>query len=166
MNETPDSLRWLQHIIDRSAATAGSAIKRNFIGGGWSMSAEEFVASWGEERMASISTASASGAVHVAPLDARLVDGRFYIATFPDSQRLRDHRVKRRCGIAAWDGPYHAAIVYGTAREVEVDHAGRTDEVTVEQGYERGALVTVEVTPTRIYAIRPPPGHPSNPRSA
>jgi len=72
LDETPEAPRGLPQIIDRSAATAGSAIKRNFIGTGWLMSAEEFVAFWGNERIASISTGSAKGDVHVAPLDVRL----------------------------------------------------------------------------------------------
>lgn len=161
MNETPETLRWLQEIIDRSAATAGAAIKRNFIGGGWSMSAAEFVTFWSDLRMASISTVSASGDVHVAPLDLRLTDGKFYVPTFPDSQRLRDHRANPRCGIAAWDGPYLATIVYGSASEVDSDPTGRASETATEQAYEPNGIVTIQVTPTRIYAIRPPAGHPA-----
>ena len=93
-------------------------------------------------------------------MDPKLVDGKFYLPTFPDSQRLRDHRVNPRCAIAAWDGPYRAVIIYGTAREVTGDPANRTSGAAVEQEYEPGAMVTVELTPTRIYAIRPPEGHP------
>ena len=161
MNETPETLRRLQEIIDRSAATAGPAIKRNFIGGGWSMSAQEFVAFWEQQPMASISTVSAKGEVHVAPLEPRLVDGRFYIPTFPDSARLKDHRANPRCAIAAWAGPYRAVIVYGTAREVPANPTERTQETAVEQGYDTSDMVTIEVTPSRIYGIRPPAGHPS-----
>ena len=159
MNEMPETLAHLQRIIDRSAATAGPAITRNFIGGGWAMSAEEFVAFWGDGRMASISTATASGVVHTVPLDLMLIDGTFYIPTFPDSQRLRDHKSNPRCAIASWDGPYRAVIVYGTAREVLHNPTGRTEASAVEQGYDAGAMVTIAVTPTRIYAIRPPEGH-------
>lgn len=116
MNESVATLALLQQIIDTSAATAGAAIKRNFIGGGWSMSAAEFVGFWGAERMASISTISGDGAVHAVPLNIRLIDGMFYIPTFADAQRLRDHRVNPRCAITSWDDAYHAVIVYGTAR--------------------------------------------------
>jgi hypothetical protein len=159
VNETPDTLSRLQALIDRSAATAGSAVKRNFIGGGWSMSAEEFVAFWNAGPMASVSTVSRAGQVHVAPLEPKLVDGKFYLPTFPDSQRLRDHHANARCAIAAWDGPYRAVIVYGTARECSADPTGRVIKTAVEQGYAPDAMVTVEVTPARIYAIRPPEGH-------
>lgn len=159
MKETPETIRWLQELLERSAASAGSAIKRNFVGGGWSMSTEEFVAFWEKGPMASVSTVSATGEVHVAPLEPKLVNGRFYIPTFPNSQRLRDHRANARCAIAAWDGPYRAVIVYGTAREVDADPTARTSETASEQGYESNAMVTIEVTPTRIYAIRPPEGH-------
>jgi len=161
MNESPKMLATLQRIIDRSAATAGSAIRRNFIGEGWAMSAAEFVAFWGEARMASVATASQTGQVHAVPLDVHLVDGRFYVPTFPDSRRLRDHRENPRCVITSWDGPYRAVIVYGSAREGGSDPTRRTAETAAEQGYTSGAMVTIEVTPTRIYAIRPPEGHPA-----
>jgi len=154
-----EALHRLQKIIDESAASAGSAIKRNFIGGGWAMTAEEFVAFWDTGPMASISTVSAEGAVHVAPLEPKLAGGKFYVPTFPDSQRLRDHRANARCAIAAWDGPYRAVIVYGTAREVQGDPGGRTGETAGEQGYAAASMVTIEITPTRIYGIRPPAGH-------
>jgi hypothetical protein len=107
------------------------------------MSAAEFVAFWGERRMCSISTVSAGGNVHVAPLDVELRDGRFYIATFPDAVRLRDHRANPRCALATWDDAYHAAIVHGTASEAS----------------QAGQMVTVCVDPTRIHAIRAPAGH-------
>lgn len=159
MNETAETLRTLQEIIDRSAAMAGSAVKRNFIGGGWAMSAEEFVTFWAQQPMASVSTVSAKAEVHVAPLEPRLVNGKFYIPTFPDSARLRDHRTNPRCAIAAWDGPYQAVIVYGVAREAPQNPAGRTKETAFEQGYGASEMVTIEVTPKRIYGIRPPAGH-------
>jgi hypothetical protein len=145
VNKTPETMRRLQEIIDRSAATAGPTIRKNFIGGGWAMTAEEFVAFWGETRMAAISTASASGQVHIAPLEVALVDGRFRIPAFADSQRLKDHRANARCGITAWDGPYRAVIVYGTATEEGAPGSA-------------GGIVTVVVEPMRIYGIRPPPG--------
>jgi hypothetical protein len=80
-----------------------------------------------------------------------------YVATFPDSQRLRDHRAQARCAITSWDGLYRAVIVYGDARETAA--AGRAAAVAAEQGYDAHAMITIEVTPTRVYGIRPPPGH-------
>jgi hypothetical protein len=144
MNESSETMRRLRDVIDQSAATAGPAIAKNFIGGGWAMTAEEFVAFWEETRMAAVSTVSAKGQVHTAPLEVALVDGRFRIPTFRNSQRLKDHRANPRCGITAWDGPYRAVIVYGDAA-VEATHGG---------------MPTVVVTPTRIYGIRPPAGDP------
>ena len=40
-----------------------------------------------------------------------------------------------------------------------IDQSGRVAETVAEQGYAPDAMVTVEVTPERIYAIRPPKGH-------
>ena len=70
-----------------------------------------------------------------------------------------------RCAIASWEGPYRAVIVYGTAGEVVGDPTSRTSETGAEQGYAPAAMLTIEVTPTRIYAIQPPKGHPAHPES-
>jgi len=148
MNETPETIRRLQEVMDRSVAGAGPAIAKNFVGGGWAMTAEEFVAFWGETRMAAVSTVSQNGQVHVAPLEITLVDGQLRIPTFHDAQRLKDHRANARCGITAWDGPYRAVIVYGHAREEGAPGAG---------------MVNIVVEPRRIYAIRPPAGDPRAP---
>lgn len=149
MHETPTTLARLQAIIDRSTATAGAAIRRNFIGGGWAMSAAEFVAFWDATPMAAISTASRSGAVHSAPLEVSLRDGRFLVPTYADAARLVDHVANPRCSIVGWDGPYRAVIVYGDARV----SGGAT------AASDAGGMVSVEIEPTRIYGIRPPPGH-------
>ncbi|MDP9238549.1 MAG: pyridoxamine 5'-phosphate oxidase family protein [Chloroflexota bacterium] len=145
MYETVETMHRLEEIIELSAARAGPAMRQNFAVPAWTMSAEEFVAFWGEGRMASVSTASARGDVHVAPLDVQLIDGVFRVATFADALRLGDHRARPRCAISSWDGPYRAVIVYGDAREAGSD----------------GVMVTVEIAPSRIYAIRPPAGHHS-----
>jgi hypothetical protein len=159
MRESPETLDRLQAIIERSSATAGPALARNFVGDGWSMTAREFVEFWGEGRMAAVSTATVNGVVHTAPLDPKLIDGRFYIPTFANSRRLADHRENPRCSISSWEGPYRAVIVYGDARIVGEDPTGRSAAVATEQDLPPDAIVTVEVTPTRIYAIRPPSGH-------
>jgi nitroimidazol reductase NimA-like FMN-containing flavoprotein (pyridoxamine 5'-phosphate oxidase superfamily) len=119
------------------------------------MTAAEFVAFWQGERMATVSTVSAAGAVHAVPMIPELVDGKFYLPTFPDSIRRRDHAANSRCAITSWEDAYRAVIVYGTAREVPSIPAG--DE---ERRHQPGSLVTIEVTPTRMFAIRPPRGHP------
>ncbi|MBF6599037.1 MAG: pyridoxamine 5'-phosphate oxidase family protein [Dehalococcoidia bacterium] len=148
MDESPRTLAHLQWLIDDSVRVAGAAIRRNFVAPGWTMNAREFVEFWGTERLAVISTASARGLPHAVPVDVRLRDGKFYVATFPNSRRLRDHRERAACVITAFDDTYHAAIVYGQARVVG-DDASELSE---------GRMVTVEIEPTRIYAIRHPSG--------
>lgn len=128
MNEAPEKLAELQTIINRSIRTAGPSIKRNFVSDAWSMSAPEFVAFWGQARMATVSTSSVTGSVHAVPLDIHLIDGKFYIPTFPDSRRLQDHKHNPRCVITSWEDAYRAVIVFGTAREVDADPTGRTAE--------------------------------------
>lgn len=149
MDESPETMATLQAVIDRSYATAGPVIQRGHPPD-WRMSATEFVGFWTEGRMASVSTASASGAVHAAPFDPVLRNGRFYLRTGRDSVRLKDHLANPRCAISSWDGQYRTVVVYGTARVT-------SETVQASDGEES---ILVEVTPTRIYAIRPPPGDP------
>jgi hypothetical protein len=144
--ESAEDIARLQALLSYSAESAGPAMRRNFAHPDWCMSAEEFVVFWGTGRMANVATVARSGAVHAAPLEITLARGKLVIPTYSDSVRLKDHRANKRCVITAWDDAYTAAIVYGDA------------EVPDDAG---SGLVTVEVTPTRIYAIRPPPGHHS-----
>ncbi len=146
--ESPETLRKLQEIIDRSARSAGRVLRENFVSPGWVMSAGEFIDFWSPGRMASISTKSANGTLHAAPLDPTLVNGTFRIPTFRGSRRLADHRANRRCVIVAYDGPYRAVVVYGDATIEDADSDPDSP------------MVTVSVAPARIYAIRPPVGDP------
>lgn len=115
----------------------------NFIHPDWVMSAEEFRAFWGPTRLAAVGTSSPDGHPHSAPVEVDLTGDRFVIPTFANTLRLVDLRANSRVVLTAWDGPYHAAIVYGL---VELHEAS-------------AGLVPVSVRPTRIYAIRAPAGH-------
>lgn len=137
-----------QGLIEESARRAGRAMRENFVHPDWIMSAEEFEAFWSRGPMAAFCTASASGAPHVVPIDPVYEAGVFTMPTFRDAARLRDLRADPRVAIASWDGPYRAVVVYGRA---EIDDAGE------------GRMVVVRVVPERIYAIRPPAGHPAAP---
>jgi hypothetical protein len=145
VNETPETLAKIEHIMERSIATAGRAMREAFGASEWRMSVQEFIDFWGYERMASIATVSARSEVHAAALDMRLVDGVFHVPTYANALRLRDHRANPRCVITSWQDSYHVAVVYGRA----------TLHDTV-------GMVDVQVVPTRIYAIRPPAWHHAN----
>ncbi len=152
MKESPDQIAWLEEQIYESYRTAGPGIRRNF-GGGTEPTAEQFIRYWQPGTMACISTVSKEGSVHIAPLDPDLVNGKFYILTSADSQRLRDHRANRRCAICSWDKPasgrgVRAVIVYGLAKVLD-DAAERWGTDALRET----AMVTVEITPTRIYAV-------------
>ncbi len=118
------------------------------------MTAHEFVAFWAVERMATVSTASQRGSVHAVPMIPHLIDGKFYLPTFANSVRRKDHAERPRCAITSWEDAYRAVIVYGIAREVP------SIPVTAdERRHQPGSGVIIEVTPTKIFAIRPPQGH-------
>ena len=136
----------IQSIIDRTVAAAGPAMRDNFVHDAWVMSAAEFEAFWAEPRMAGFGTVSPTGSPHVAALEVRYAEGRFLIPTFANAARLDDIRQNPHVSIVAWSDAYRAMTIYGTARITEGG----------------GSMVTVEVTPTHIYAIRPPAGHPAS----
>jgi predicted pyridoxine 5'-phosphate oxidase superfamily flavin-nucleotide-binding protein len=133
----------IQSIIDHTAATAGPAMRANFVHPAWVMSATEFGAFWAQPRMAGFGTVSPTGRPHVAALEVSYRDGRFHVPTFANAVRLADIRANPSVSLVAWSDAYHAMTIYGTARILS----------------SAAAMVTVEVTPTRIYAIRPPAGH-------
>jgi hypothetical protein len=112
LENASDALARIQAIIDHSVATAGPALRRHFVADGWVMSAEEFIDFWAAHPMASISTTSAKGVVHVAPLEPSFAMAASHIATPVDSQRLQDHKANPRSAIASWAGPHRAVIVY------------------------------------------------------
>src|SRR5687768_15055417 len=72
MHESPETTARLQRIMDRSIRTAGPRMKDSFGSPDWRMTVQEFLDFWGNERMASIATASTTGLVHSAALDIRL----------------------------------------------------------------------------------------------
>ena len=92
--------------------------------------------------MSAVATVGANPSPHAAPLEVALEGDVFVVPSFAGSLRLKDLRSNPRLVLNTWDDAYTAAIVYGTA------------------SFEPGAgMVRVEVTPTRIYAIRAPEGH-------
>jgi hypothetical protein len=127
----------------RAVADAGPAMAANFTHPAWAMSPEEFRTFWGETRLAAVGTVGRSGWPHAAPVEVSLAGDRFRVPTFADAVRLGDLDRDSRLVLTAWDDAYHAAIVYGRA--------------TLPA--ERRGMVSVELEPARIYAIRAPRGH-------
>jgi Pyridoxamine 5'-phosphate oxidase len=142
-------LEQLQRILDESVASAGPALRANFVAPGWVMSAREFIDFWAGGRMAAVATVSARGRPRVAPLEVSWQAGRLHLPAFANSARLRDHRANPDCAITSWNDAWTAVIVNGQ----------------VELGEGATGMVSVSLVPTRIFAMRAPAGHHSRLRA-
>ncbi|OAI41569.1 hypothetical protein AYO38_00620 [bacterium SCGC AG-212-C10] len=144
MNDSAVATDVIALALQRADATARPAMAANFTHPLWVMSPAEFRAFWGGTRLASVGTAGATGAPHAAPVEVTLRGDTFVVPSFASTVRLEDLRANPRIVLTAWDDAYHAAIVYGQATFADASTG----------------MVSVEVRPTRIYAIRAPNGHP------
>ncbi len=122
----------------------------NFTHPEWAMTATEFRAFWRAPRLCAVGTVGPSGRPHAAPVEVSLLGDRFGIPTFAEAVRLRDLRANPWLSLTTWDDAYHAAIVYGRAEFSEASGGG---------------MVSVEVRPSRIYAIRAPAWHSAGRRT-
>src|SRR5215468_6632502 len=79
-----ETLAALQATIDRSRASAGSAVRETFDRAERRMTAVEFVRFWNEVRMKAMATVGAGGAPHIAPVHAEFVAGRLRTTIYED----------------------------------------------------------------------------------
>jgi hypothetical protein len=139
-----DSHAALQSLIDATVAAASPLMRENFVHPDWVMSAAEFDAYWAKRPMAAFCTVSPTGRPRIAPIEPVYAVVTFTKATFRDAARLRDLAANPHAALVSWTSPYEVAVIYGAAVVEEEDG---------------GAMVTVRLTPERIYAVRPPAGH-------
>jgi nitroimidazol reductase NimA-like FMN-containing flavoprotein (pyridoxamine 5'-phosphate oxidase superfamily) len=143
--------RSLQQILDESLASAGPAVKATFDREERRLSAEELREFWRETRMFAVSTVSANGSPHIAPVHVALSDDdSLDMAIFEDSVRLKDLRRDPRIAITSWAPDGRIVIVYGRAHEVE----GSRREVGRESGRH---VLSMRIEVDRAYAMRPSP---------
>lgn len=148
---TPDQLAALQALIDRSTRTATPAVAESVAFPDRQMTAAEFVDFWRAARVCAMTTVGAAGQPHMAPVHADVQGTTLRLVIYDNTVRRRDLARNPRVGFTTWkDGA--VAIVYGRAREVpdslRESRAGRS-------GTPR-RVVEIEVTLTRIYAMRAP----------
>lgn len=149
-NWTPEMLAALQRILDRSAASAGQAVRDTFAHPDRQMTAAEFVSFWNGSRMKAMATVGKRGAPHIAPVHAEFVNGRLRSTIYENAVRRRDLRDRPHVALTTW-GPYGAvAIVYGRAREVP-------DSLRESRPGATGAArrtVALDIEVTRIHAMK------------
>ena len=146
-----ETLAALQATIDRSRERAGAAVRDTFDRADRRMAAAEFVVFWNASRMKAMSTASASGTPHIAPVHAEFVAGRLRTTIYENAVRRRDLQANPQVAFTTWGPQGAAAIVYGIAREIP--NSARDTRPGASGRARHTIALDIEVT--RIYAMKP-----------
>jgi hypothetical protein len=146
-----DALDALQTLIDRSTRTATASVAESIAFPDRQMTAVELVAFWKDARLMAMATVGPAGQPHLAPVHSELDGTTLRLVIYDDTVRRMDLHTNPRVAFTTWkDGA--AAILYGRAREVP-------DSLRDARAGRSGAtrkVVTIEVTLTRVYAMRTP----------
>ena len=148
---TTDDLAALQGLIDRSTRTAGPSVADSVAFPGRQMTAAELVEFWRSVRLVAMATVGDGGQPHVAPVHAELAGTRLRLVTYDDALRRRDLARNPRVAFTTWGAGGAVAILYGRAREVP---GSRRPARSGQSGAPRH-VVSIEVTLSRVYALRP-----------
>ncbi len=142
----------LQALIDRSTRTATESVADSLAYPERQMTAAEFVGFWESVRLVAMATVGAAGQPHIAPVHAQLDGTTLRLVVYENTVRRADLARNPRVAFSTWRADGAAAIVYGRAREVP-------DSLREARAGRSGAprrVVTIEVTLTRVYAMRAP----------
>ncbi len=160
-NATPDELAALQDVIDRSARAATPALADSVGAPERQMRAAELLEFWRGTGLVAMATVGPGGQPHIAPVHAELRGARLVLVVYDNTVRRRDLARNARVAFTTWrEGA--AVILYGRAREVP---DSLRDARPARSGTPR-RVVTIEVTLTRVHAMRPPPASADPPRDA
>jgi hypothetical protein len=119
VHETPDDLRILQALLDRSYA-AGGAHLRSIITPERRVGAEELVRRLSGMRLLALATVTADGRPIVGPVDGIFYRAAFHFGSSPDSVRFRHIRARPQVSATHLPGEEFAVTVHGRAAPVEV----------------------------------------------
>ncbi len=119
MHETPEDLKSLQDLLDRSAAQAGSHLS-SIITPERRMTAAALADRLVGMRLLVVATVTADGRPVAGPVDGVFYRGSFYFGSSPDSVRFR--HIRRRPDVSATHLPGEelAVTVHGRAQIVDV----------------------------------------------
>ena len=147
-----EELAELQALIDRSTRTATPSVADSLAFPARQMSAVELVAFWRSVRLVAMATVGSRAQPHVAPVHAELTGTRLRLVIYDNTVRRADLAANPRVAFTTWRDDGAAAIVYGRAREIP----GTLREARAGRSGQMRRVVTIEVSLTRIYAMRAP----------
>lgn len=119
MHETPDDIRALQELIDRSYASAGRHLlaihdpERR-------VPADELVELLTGMKLLALATATADGRPIVGPVDGIFYRGSFHFGSAPDSVRFRHIRARPDVSATHLPGEELAITVHGRAVPIDL----------------------------------------------
>jgi hypothetical protein len=146
----------LQALIERSVRTASPAVADSVAYPARQMTAAELVEFVRGARMIAMATVGQHDGPHIAPVHAELDGTTLRCAVYENAVRRTDVTRNPRVAFTTWkDGG--VAILYGRACEVP----GTLREARAGRSGAARRIVTLEVTLTRVYAMRPPARDPS-----
>ena len=126
VHETPDDLRALQELLDRSYDAAGPHLQ-SIITPDRRVRAPELVARLTGMRLLALATVTADGRPIVGPVDGIFFRGAFHFGTARDAVRFRHIRTRPQVSATHLPGEEFAVTVHGRARLVDIAAAeGRT----------------------------------------
>lgn len=119
MRETPDDLKSLQDLLDRSAAGAGPHLRR-VITDERRLTAEGLSSRLVGMRLLALATVTADGRPLVGPVDGIFYRGALYFGSSPDSVRFRHIRRRPQVSATHLPGEELAVTVHGRAVPIVV----------------------------------------------
>jgi uncharacterized pyridoxamine 5'-phosphate oxidase family protein len=118
VHETPEDLRWLQDVLDRSHASAGAHLRSIFTDER-RLSAEALSELLTGVQVLNVATVTAKGEPRVAPVDGLFYRGRWHFGSSKDSVRFRHLLRRPQVSASHTRGEELAVIVHGTAAMVD-----------------------------------------------
>lgn len=126
MHETPDDLRALQELLDRSAAVGGRHLS-DVISPERRLSAEQVCERLQDMCLLVLATVSSTGRPFAGPVDGFFYRGMFHFGSAPDSLRFRHIRRSPWVSASHLPGEHLQVTVHGRAELIDVnapEHAG------------------------------------------
>ena len=161
------ALSRLQELIDRSTRSARPCVADSVAFPGRQMSAAEFVDFWRGVRLVAMATVGPGGQPHIAPVHARLGSAEasglttLRMVIYDNALRRADLARNPKVAFTTWREDGAVAIIYGRAHEI----TGSLRAARSGRSGKPRQVVEVEVTLTRIYAMRPPERQAGQPSS-
>ncbi len=119
MHETPEDLRAVQQLLDRSYAAAGAHLL-SIHNPPRRLTAGQIAERLQGLCLLALATATADGRPIVGPVDGIFYRGSFYFGSAPDSLRFRHIRARPHVSATHLPGEELAVTVHGQARQIDL----------------------------------------------